>query len=58
VTSTGDLSLQARFFEAPVFVADARAPRLLAGMAPAGRMRLAGLSQAGDMAVLRYVPGY
>ncbi len=44
---------------APVFVADPRAPRLLAGgAAPAGRMRLAGLSQAGDMAVLRYVPGY
>jgi len=43
---------------APVFVADPRAPRLLAGLAPAGRMRLAGLSQAGDMAVLRYVPGY
>lgn len=43
---------------APVFVADARAPRLLAGMVPGGRMRLAGLSQAGDMAVLRYVPGY
>jgi 5-amino-6-(5-phosphoribosylamino)uracil reductase len=43
---------------APVFVADPRAPRLLAGLAPAGRMRLAGLSQTGDMAVLRYVPGY
>jgi len=43
---------------APVFVADPRAPRLLAGLVPAGRMRLAGLSQAGDMAVLRYVPGY
>jgi 5-amino-6-(5-phosphoribosylamino)uracil reductase len=42
---------------APVFVADPRAPRLLAGAAPAGRMRLAGLSQAGDMAVLRYLPG-
>ena len=42
---------------APVFVADARAPRLLAGGAPAGRMRLAGLSQAGDMAVLRFLPG-
>jgi riboflavin biosynthesis pyrimidine reductase len=42
---------------APVFVADPRAPRLLAGGAPAGRLRLAGLSQAGDMAVLRYLPG-
>ena len=41
---------------APVFVADPRAPRLLAGGAPAGRMRLAELSQAGDMAVLRYLP--
>jgi 5-amino-6-(5-phosphoribosylamino)uracil reductase len=43
---------------APVFVADPRAPRLLAGGVPAGRMRLAGVSQAGDMAVLRYVPGH
>ena len=41
---------------APVFIADQRAPRLLAGGAPAGRMRLAGLSRAGDMAVLRYLP--
>jgi len=42
---------------APVFVADPHAPRLLASGAPAGRMRLAGLSRAGDMAVLRYLPG-
>jgi riboflavin-specific deaminase-like protein len=42
---------------APVFVADPRAPRLLAGGTPGGRMRLAGLSQVGDMAVLQYVPG-
>ncbi len=42
---------------APVFVADPRAPRLLAGAAAAGRMRLAALSRAGDMAVLRYLPG-
>jgi 5-amino-6-(5-phosphoribosylamino)uracil reductase len=42
---------------APVFVADPRAPRLLEGEAPAGRMRLAGVSEAGDMAVLRYLPG-
>jgi 5-amino-6-(5-phosphoribosylamino)uracil reductase len=41
---------------APLFVADPRAPRLLAGRAPAGRMRLAGVSEAGDMAVLRYLP--
>lgn len=42
---------------APVFVADARAPRLLEGEprgSGAGRMRLADVSQAGDMAVLRY----
>jgi 5-amino-6-(5-phosphoribosylamino)uracil reductase len=44
---------------APVFVADPRAPRLLAGLQPgssAGRMRLDGVSQVGDMAVLRYRP--
>jgi 5-amino-6-(5-phosphoribosylamino)uracil reductase len=42
---------------APVFVADPRAPRLLAGGqrgSATGRMRLDGVSQAGDMAVLRY----
>ena len=42
---------------APVFVADPRAPRLLAGAHVSGRMTLAGLSQAGDVAVLRYLPG-
>jgi 5-amino-6-(5-phosphoribosylamino)uracil reductase len=41
---------------APVFVADAAAPRLLAGPRPRGRMSLAGVTQAGDMAVLRYLP--
>jgi 5-amino-6-(5-phosphoribosylamino)uracil reductase len=41
---------------APVFVADAAAPRLLAGPRPGGRMTLAGVTQAGDMAVLRYLP--
>jgi 5-amino-6-(5-phosphoribosylamino)uracil reductase len=41
---------------APVFVADPRAPRLIAGPGTAGRMRLAGVSQAGDMAVLTYWP--
>ncbi len=44
---------------APVFVADPRAPRLLAGGrrgSLAGRMRLDGVSQAGDMAVLHYRP--
>jgi riboflavin-specific deaminase-like protein len=42
---------------APVFVADPAAPRLLAGCPPPARMRLAGLQQAGDVAVLRYLPG-
>ena len=41
---------------APVLVADARAPRLLAGDSPSGRMALAGVTMAGDMAVLRYLP--
>ena len=41
---------------APVLVADARAPRLLAGASPAGRMTLTGVTVAGDMAVLRYLP--
>ena len=40
---------------APVFVADAAAPRLLARTRPGGRMTLAGVTQTGDMAVLRYV---
>jgi 5-amino-6-(5-phosphoribosylamino)uracil reductase len=43
---------------APVFVADPAAPRLLAvGEALPGRMRLAGVERAGDIAVLRYLPG-
>ncbi len=42
---------------APMLVADARAPRLLAGGRPAGRMTLAGVAMAGDMAVLHYLPG-
>jgi riboflavin biosynthesis pyrimidine reductase len=41
---------------APVLVADARAPRLLAGASPAGRMALTGVTMAGDMAVLHYLP--
>ncbi len=42
---------------APVFVADPAAPRLLAGAGTA-RMVLAGTSQEGDVAVLRYLrPG-
>ena len=41
---------------APVFVADPAAPRLLAGARPEGRMTLAAVTRAGDMAVLRYLP--
>lgn len=41
---------------APFVVADPVAPRLIAG-GPAGRMQLAEVSRAGDMAVLRYRPG-
>ena len=40
---------------APMLVADTRAPRLLAGGRPAGRMTLAGVTMAGDMAVLHYL---
>jgi len=40
---------------APFFVADPAAPRLVAS-GPAGRMRLAGIAAAGDIAVLRYLP--
>ena len=40
---------------APVFVADPGAPRLLAGRPLPGRMVLAGLERAGDVAVLRYL---
>jgi len=42
---------------APMLVADARAPRLLAGTSPVGRMALTGVTMAGDMAVLHYLPG-
>jgi 5-amino-6-(5-phosphoribosylamino)uracil reductase len=41
---------------APVLVADPRAPRLLASARPAGRMTLTGVTMAGDMAVLHYLP--
>jgi 5-amino-6-(5-phosphoribosylamino)uracil reductase len=41
---------------APFFVADPAAPRLVAGMRPGDRMSLAGVTQAGDMAVLRFLP--
>jgi 5-amino-6-(5-phosphoribosylamino)uracil reductase len=42
---------------APIFVADEAAPRLLAGTSPGGRMTLAEVTQTGEMAVLRYLPG-
>jgi 5-amino-6-(5-phosphoribosylamino)uracil reductase len=42
---------------APIFVADPAAPRLLARGAVPGPMVLAGLERAGDVAVLRYLPG-
>lgn len=42
---------------APVFVADPAAPRLLAGGPVPGRLRLAEAGRAGDVAVLRYLPG-
>jgi 5-amino-6-(5-phosphoribosylamino)uracil reductase len=52
----GDLADEFLLAIAPVFVADPAAPRLLAGARPAGRLRLASVTQAGDMAVLRYLP--
>jgi riboflavin-specific deaminase-like protein len=42
---------------APVLVADPAAPRLLAGGHVSGRMELVSVSQAGDMAILRFRPG-
>jgi 5-amino-6-(5-phosphoribosylamino)uracil reductase len=42
---------------APVLVADSAAPRLLADSTFTGRMVLSAVSQAGDVAVLRYLPG-
>ena len=53
----GGLADEFQLAIAPVFVADPAAPRLLAGGRPAGRLHLAGVSQVGDMAVLRYLPG-
>jgi 5-amino-6-(5-phosphoribosylamino)uracil reductase len=41
---------------APRYVGDPAAPRLLAGGPAAGRLHLAGVSQVGQMAVLRYKP--
>lgn len=51
----GGLADELQLAVAPVFVADPAAPRLLSGCPPPVRMRLAGLDQAGDMAVLRYL---
>ena len=54
----GGLADELHLAVAPVFVADPAAPRLLAGgRPPGGRMSLAGLHRAGDMAVLRYLAG-
>jgi 5-amino-6-(5-phosphoribosylamino)uracil reductase len=55
----GGLADEFQLAVAPVFVADQRAPRLLAGAQPGSlgnRMRLDKVSQVGDMAVLRYRP--
>jgi len=49
------LADEMRLAIAPVFVADPAAPRL--HLPPPGKLRLAGVTQAGRMAVLRYVPG-
>lgn len=53
----GGLADELQLAVAPVFVADPAAPRLLAGGPPPAPMRLAGLQQAGDVAVLRYLAG-
>ena len=55
---SGGLADELHLAVAPVLVADPAAPRMLAtvGALP-GRMRLAGIERAGDVAVLRYLPG-
>ena len=50
------LADELRLAVAPVLVADAAAPRLLAGGQLHVRMQLAEVAQVGDMAVLRYLP--
>jgi riboflavin-specific deaminase-like protein len=50
------LADELRLAIAPVFVADPAAPRLPLPL-PAGRLRLAGVTEVGHMAVLRYLPG-
>ena len=54
---TAGLADEFQLAVAPVFVADPAAPRLLALAPRPGRMVLAGTLQAGDVAVLRYLPG-
>jgi 5-amino-6-(5-phosphoribosylamino)uracil reductase len=58
---TSGIADEVRLAVAPVLVADPGAPRLLAGYLKdagwPGRMVLAGIDQAGDVAVLRYLPG-
>jgi 5-amino-6-(5-phosphoribosylamino)uracil reductase len=49
------LADELRLAIAPVSVADPAAPRLVAGALPAGRLRLAGVTEVGRMVVLRYV---
>lgn len=53
----GGLADELSLAVAPVFVGDRAAPRLVSGAHPAGRMRLADVTRAGDVAVLRYLPG-
>ena len=54
---TAGLADEFQLAVAPVFVADPAAPRLLALAPRPGLMVLAGTLQAGDVAVLRYLPG-
>jgi 5-amino-6-(5-phosphoribosylamino)uracil reductase len=58
---SGGLADELQLAVAPVLVADPRAPRLLAGdaqdAARRARMTLASVGRAGDVAVLRYLPG-
>lgn len=54
---TEGLADELRLAVAPVLVADPAAPRLLASADIPGRMVLAEAGRAGDVAVLRYLPG-
>jgi 5-amino-6-(5-phosphoribosylamino)uracil reductase len=56
VLSAG-LADELRLAIAPLLIADDAAPRLVSGARAASRMRLAEVGRAGDMAVLRYLPG-